>query len=107
MKKILICALHLPPFVDSKEMEASSRPSKFTKYVSDFGRQPLVLTARLPVERVIVEDPQTANVQRTSFLDFVHMFNRFMPNRIREEHGRGELASKSSIFLDEAVHEDL
>ena len=107
MKKVLICAFHLPPFVDSNEMVDSSRPSRFAKYVPDLGGQPLVLTARLPLEKVIGEDLRIANVRGTSFLDLIHVFNIFMPNRVWEEYGRRELTSKPSTVLSEAVHEDL
>ena len=107
MKKVLICAFHLPPFVDSNEMVDSSRPSRFAKYVPDLGGQPLVLTARLPVERVIGEDLRFVNVRCTSFLDLIHVFKIFMPNRVWEEYGRRELTSKPSTVLSEAVHEDI
>lgn len=107
MKKVLICAFYFPPFVGPSEIIGSLGTAKFAKYLPDFGWQPYVLAPRLLVERAMVEDPQIANLHRRSFLDLIHVFNRFMPNRIREEYGQRELTSKSSMFLNEAVHENL
>ena len=104
MKKLLICAFYFPPFVGPSEIIGSLRPAKFAKYLPDFGWQPYVLTARLPVERVMVEDPQIANVYRTNFLDFVRAFNRFIPSRYSDRIADIPIYSYQSSTDERVIH---
>jgi len=104
MKKVLICAFYFPPFVPPSEIIGSLGSAKLAKYLPDFGWQPYVLTARLPVERAMVEDPQIANVYRTNSFDFVRAFSRFIPSRYSDRIADIPLYSQRTSADERVIH---
>ena len=60
MKKVLVVAYHYPPDAEV----GAVRPSKFARYLPEFGWAPTILTVAIPASSQYVSDKMTAEVCR-------------------------------------------
>ncbi len=94
MKKVLIVAYHYPP----NAAVGGTRPSKFARYLPEFGWEPTVLTATTGDVAASITGSETAEIYRVQ--EWPHplkCYERFMIERAKRKGQEEEFTAKLSV----------